>query len=99
MREVTPHITEWYKTQVLFLKIKQVLFITMFTSHCPALGHYAYIETSSPRKPNDTANLISPTLDQSGGVGCLVFWYHMYGADINSLAVLKKVGDILNWPY
>ena len=71
--------------------------MTIRISHCLASGHYAYIETSSPRKPNDTANLISPKLDQPKGVGCLIFWYHMYGADINSLAVLKRVSDILKY--
>lgn len=30
-------------------------------------------------------------MNRPNGVGCLLFWYHMHGADINSLTVYKKV--------
>lgn len=56
-------------------------------------GTYAYIETSYPRQPNDTARLISPTLPRNTRPGtCISFWYHMFGPDINRLSVYTKVG-------
>ena len=51
-----------------------------------ANGWYIFIETSSPRRPNDTAVLVSPTIND-GQSRCLSFWYHMYGTHINSLNV------------
>ena len=59
-------------------------------------GWYIYIEASSPRKPNDTARLIStsiPGTTASKGK-CLSFWYHMYGADINTLSVFVRTGGV-----
>jgi hypothetical protein len=50
-----------------------------------ASGWYLYIETSRPRKPNDTARLISPSTTESKS--CLRFFYHMYGRDVNELRV------------
>ena len=59
-------------------------------------GTYAYAEASYPRQLNDTARLISPTLQSNTRPGtCISFWYHMYGADINSLNVYTKVGGSL----
>ena len=49
-------------------------------------GYYIYIETSSPRKPNDRAVLVSPTLDGQS-VRCFTFWYHMYGQSIGRLLI------------
>ncbi|XP_035827621.1 MAM and LDL-receptor class A domain-containing protein 1-like [Aplysia californica] len=53
-------------------------------------GHYIFIESSSPRKQNDTARLISPTYSQSSSnQHCLSFYYHMYGVDIGTLNVYQ----------
>ena len=57
-----------------------------------------YIETSSPRVPNDVARLASPLLCTNASVtarGCARFSYHMYGATIGSLNV--KVDDKSIW--
>ena len=66
-----------------------------------ASGWYIFIETSWPRKPNDTAKLISANVPGSsaGGGKCLSFWYHMYGAHINALRVYVRSGskDTLLW--
>ena len=70
--------------------MQETLSVTHIFACLLAQGSYAYIETSSPRLANDTANLFSPKLTISS-VGCLTFWYHMFGPDINSLAVVKKV--------
>lgn len=58
-------------------------------------GYYAYIETSWPRKTNDTARLISSSVPGTTGTTgkCLTFWYHMYGADINRLSVYVRTGQ------
>ena len=49
-------------------------------------GYYAYIETSSPRRPNDNAKLeFTPSLG-SGGT-CISFNYHMLGRDVGTLKV------------
>ena len=64
-------------------------------------GWYVYIEASEPRKPNDTAKLISSSVagTTASGGKCLSFWYHMYGADINTLSVYVRTGayDTLLW--
>lgn len=57
-------------------------------------GWYMYIETSYPRKPNDTAGLVSPTIQKAGSSACVLFWYHMFGPHVNALNVYMKVG---NW--
>ena len=77
-------------------KTLTVLFCMLLAS-----GWYIYIEASWPRKPNDTAKLISsnvPGTTASGGK-CLSFWYHMHGADINTLSVYVRTGshDTLLW--
>lgn len=49
------------------------------------LGYYMFIETSSPRRPNDNAT-ISRQVSLSGNA-CLYFYYHMNGADVGTLNV------------
>jgi hypothetical protein len=57
-------------------------------------GFYAYIESSSPQKPNDTARLTSPYVNVQSSVGsCFKFFYHMYGADINALRVYAQFSN------
>ena len=64
------------------------LLILCFLSY---LGHYIYIEATY-RHPNDTARIISQSL-QLGTTGkCLKFWYHMYGSDIYLLNMYAKQG-------
>ena len=47
-----------------------------------------FIETSSPRLPNDKARLESEEFQPTGSSGrCLKFWYHMYGSAIGNLNV------------
>ncbi|KAL8608892.1 hypothetical protein ACOMHN_065230 [Nucella lapillus] len=53
-------------------------------------GHYVFIETSSPRHPNDKAHLASPPVTD-GQPKCLTFWYHMFGPHVNQLNVYTKV--------
>ena len=52
-------------------------------------GYYLYIETSSPRKHNETARLSSITFRSSGQNGsCYMrFWYHMFGKDVDTLSI------------
>lgn len=51
-------------------------------------GKYIYIETSSPRKAKDKAILL---VKLEGRSFCMRFWYHMYGATIGSLEVMRIV--------
>lgn len=51
-----------------------------------AKGTYIYIETSSPRKKNDTARLASETWLPTNSL-CFTFWYNAYGASTGSLKV------------
>lgn len=64
-------------------------------------GWYVYIEASWPRKVNDTARLISSSMPATTATKgkCLSFWYHMYGADINTLSVYVRTGahDTMLW--
>jgi hypothetical protein len=48
-----------------------------------------YIEASNLR-PNAKARLISPRVQPQQGPRCLKFYYHMYGAHINTLNVYVK---------
>ncbi|XP_068709846.1 MAM and LDL-receptor class A domain-containing protein 1-like isoform X3 [Montipora foliosa] len=56
------------------------------SDHTGGNGYYMYIETSSPRKQGDYAELLSPAV-RFGGQTCLQFFYHMYGATIGGLLV------------
>ena len=65
-----------------------------------ASGYYIYIETSSPRQPNDKARIMSAPIAPDGRMGhCVKFWFHMYGPHVDSLNVYKKVGQnlVLVW--
>ena len=52
-----------------------------------------YIETSSPRKMNDTALLVSPLI-KSTAKCTLRFFYHMFGEHIGILNIYRKVGNV-----
>ncbi|XP_038052723.1 MAM and LDL-receptor class A domain-containing protein 1-like [Patiria miniata] len=56
-------------------------------------GFFLYIETSSPRVAGDYARLSSSFLTPNQDF-CMTFWYHMYGADIGELFVLKTVSSL-----
>lgn len=65
------------------------------TDHTTGLanGTYMFIEASSPRRPNEKARFISQSFTAVPVKGkCLIFWYHMFGADIGTLNVLQKTG-------
>ncbi|XP_077978860.1 MAM and LDL-receptor class A domain-containing protein 1-like [Glandiceps talaboti] len=54
-------------------------------------GKYLYVEASSPRRPGEVARFTSIIFDATSSSGhCLIFWYHMNGADIGTLRVLIK---------
>ena len=51
-----------------------------------------YIETSSPRKPNEKAQFLSPYYPAAPNGKCLNFWYHMFGSHIGAMNVYIKDG-------
>ncbi|XP_048866511.1 MAM and LDL-receptor class A domain-containing protein 1 isoform X9 [Brienomyrus brachyistius] len=54
--------------------------------HTTGLGNYLYVESSSPSRVGDVAQLKSPLLPPAGPQGyCITFWYHMFGATVGSL--------------
>ncbi|XP_070565018.1 MAM and LDL-receptor class A domain-containing protein 1-like isoform X2 [Ptychodera flava] len=55
-------------------------------------GHYAYIETSSPRRPAHVARIASTTIKgTTSSSNCRIkLWYHMMGTDIGSLSILIR---------
>ncbi|KAJ8022862.1 MAM and LDL-receptor class A domain-containing protein 2 [Holothuria leucospilota] len=60
--------------------------------HTTGTEYYMYIEATNTGA-NSTARLISPPQDATDDQGlCLVFFYHMYGATINSLNVYLSSG-------
>ena len=63
------------------------------------LGHYMFIEASNPQRRGHRARLISPNVNVRHA--CLIFFYHMWGDDCDSLKVkfLTKGGymDELTW--
>ena len=61
-------------------------------------GMYLYIEASHVFNKGAKAWLISE--HYNAGSNCLVFWYHMFGADIGSLNVYTRIGKstpVLEW--
>ena len=61
--------------------------------HTTGTGTYAYTEASSPAVAGNTAFMETPSIDLSGtSEPQLVFWYHMYGADIDDLVVAVDAG-------
>ncbi|CAF0808194.1 unnamed protein product, partial [Brachionus calyciflorus] len=59
-------------------------------------GHYMYIETSSPQKPGQKARLITEKITKTPNGVCLNFWYHAYGATVNTLNVFTRTRSILS---
>ena len=55
------------------------------------LGHFIYIETSSPAKFNDTARLVSPDLVVTDQEQCFRFYYHMFGSDVYRLNIYARI--------
>ena len=54
-------------------------------------GSYLFIEASDPRRQGDRALLLlSLELSQPS---CLKFFYHMAGANLRTLKVLRRVGS------
>lgn len=49
-----------------------------------------YIETSAPRRPNDTARILSPRYTDRSDM-CMQFYYHMLGTGVGTLNVYAKV--------
>ena len=64
-------------------KSMQYKYMTSFT-----LGHYLYVETSSPARTGDKARLVSTEMAASEKT-CMSFWYHMWGSYMGSLKVFK----------
>ena len=62
-------------------------------------GYYIYIETSR-HSANDSARILSPMISTQGPT-CVLFWYHMYGADVNRLNLYSKTASssTLGQPY
>ena len=54
-----------------------------------------YIETSSPRRLGDKANLVL-TVPNNGEMSCLSFYYHMYGASVGTLNVYSGNSKVFN---
>lgn len=57
--------------------------------HTSGSGTYVYSEASSPSAPGNEASLVSPCIDLSSNPTGIAmdFWYHMFGADIQTLYV------------
>jgi hypothetical protein len=68
-----------------FFAQRPTAYLANVTFLISASGWYLYIETSSPRQPNDKARLISPSITKAKS--CLLFFYHMYGYHVNELRV------------
>ncbi|CAF3608819.1 unnamed protein product, partial [Rotaria sp. Silwood2] len=54
-------------------------------------GPFLFLDTSAPRKPNDTARVVSPVFAPTTSGECQFrFWYHMYGYDVASLNIYTR---------
>ncbi|XP_022097819.1 MAM and LDL-receptor class A domain-containing protein 1-like [Acanthaster planci] len=57
-------------------------------------GHYAFIETSSPRVQGQVSRLISSDLFATAPrSACLEFWYHMFGGGMGTLTFYTSTGS------
>ena len=70
-------------------QIRCICFIYQFHA---GLGYYVYIETSNPRVAGDKARIASAFMPTTN-VECLRFWFHMYGATIDTLNVFSRRVD------
>ena len=87
-----------------FTLIKAYLFQLRYTcSFCFNILLFRFISLQAstctlkqvpPRRPNDLARLISPSVTNTGPQ-CLQFYYHMYGQHIGRLNVYVKTGTTL----
>ncbi|KAH9494976.1 hypothetical protein Btru_018310, partial [Bulinus truncatus] len=55
--------------------------------HTTGHDYYIYIESSAPQKFGDKAVLLSALMPPTSVNLCLLFWYHMFGVDIDTLNV------------
>ncbi|XP_033900209.1 neuropilin-2a isoform X1 [Acipenser ruthenus] len=55
-------------------------------------GNYLYVEASQ-KTEGLRAKLLSPPVSAVGGQLCMVFWYHMRGANVGTLRVLMSETD------
>ncbi|XP_078583854.1 enteropeptidase-like [Branchiostoma floridae x Branchiostoma japonicum] len=60
-------------------------------------GWYIYIETSSPRRTNDRAVLLSADIP-ANQTKCLQFWYHMYGYGVGTLNIKLYANETFSQP-
>ena len=98
-----PHSTITFENLIVVVSpVLSVWFLCLTSNARPfgfffvisAKGWYMYIETSAPRVTNDTARLVSQTI-QARTAYCFSFWYHMYGAHVNRLNVYIRVNHSL----
>lgn len=54
-------------------------------------GYYMYIETSAPRVAGNKARFASEVFPPKQTGSCFVFWYHMYGADVDTLNIYVRL--------
>ena len=50
-------------------------------------GSYIFVESSSPRRPNDNAILLSTLMQPSAQMQCMKFYFNMFGPNIGTLRV------------
>lgn len=62
-------------------------------SYGTSKGYYTFIETSSPRSPNQKAQLQSESFGPTGSPMCFKFWYHMYGRTVGTLNVYQTLNN------
>ncbi len=61
-------------------------------------GYYAYIKTLPPVVFNDSARIVSPSVNTGSNGLCFKFFYHMFGTNVNKLNIYAKRGDNLGKP-
>ncbi|XP_067932933.1 MAM and LDL-receptor class A domain-containing protein 1-like [Watersipora subatra] len=61
-------------------------------THGNGTGYFMLVDASY--KSNGThTSLVSPMYSKLSNMGCLTFWYHMWGADIGQLIVTMKISN------
>lgn len=71
--------------------INHMIYIFIINIIGTSQGHFLFLETSAPRKPDDRARVISSVFAPTTGQDCHIrFWYHMYGMDVAQINVYTR---------
>lgn len=67
--------------------------LPLFSHLFPSPGFFVFVTSNYRLKPTHKARLISPPMQPHTRTSCVVFWYHMYGRDVETLNIYVRSID------